>query len=96
MRCLGTIENVFTYNGEIGHVIVIVYQACFVDQSLYAHARVDGWDGVDGKQLMLAVWQPLALFAAGHAPLYPDGLFELLTGQEHPPITCRNATSGDA
>jgi 8-oxo-dGTP pyrophosphatase MutT (NUDIX family) len=91
VHCLGTIENVFTYNGAIGHEIVIVYQAQFVEQWLYTHERVDGWDGVDGKQPMLAVWKPLALFAVGHAPLYPDGLFELLTGQEHPAITCRNA-----
>ncbi len=91
MHCLGTIENVFTYNCEIGHEIVIVYRARFVDQSLYARERVDGWDGVDGKQPMIAVWKPLAFFAAGHAPLYPDGLLELLRGEPHPAVTCRSA-----
>jgi len=91
VRCLGMLENVFTYNGEIGHELVIVYKAQFVDQSLCGRERVEGWDGVDGKQPMIAMWKPLAFFAAGHAPLYPDGLLELLAGQPHPAITCRNA-----
>ncbi len=91
VRCLGTLENVFTYNGEIGHEIVIVYGAQFADQSLRERECVDGWDGADGKQPLVAVWKPLAFFAAGHVPLYPNGLLELLTGQGHPAITCRNA-----
>jgi hypothetical protein len=30
-----------------------------------------------------AYWKPLAEFADGQAPLYPAGLFDLLTDHEH-------------
>ena len=41
LRVLGTIENIFTFKGELGHEIV-VYEAQFVDRLLYGRDRVDG------------------------------------------------------
>ena len=35
LRYLGALENVFTYNGQTGHEIVMVYDGAFVDHSLY-------------------------------------------------------------
>jgi 8-oxo-dGTP pyrophosphatase MutT (NUDIX family) len=91
LRCLGTVENIFTFNGAIGHELVIVYQARFVDPSFYKRERMDGWDGAGGKEPIVALWKPLRFFAQGHAPLYPDGLLELVTGQPHPAIICANS-----
>lgn len=92
VRCLGIIENVFTYNGETGHEIVVVYEAGFVDHSLRQQERVHGWDGVHNKDPLVAVWKPLQWFVDERAPLYPDGLLELLTAQAHPAIIGRTTT----
>lgn len=93
LRVLGTIENIFAFNGELGHEIVVVYEAQFADRSMYARERIDGWDGVNNKQPFVALWKPMRYFADGHAPLYPDGLFELLTEQPHAAIINRNVAT---
>jgi 8-oxo-dGTP pyrophosphatase MutT (NUDIX family) len=79
---LGVIENVFTYNRQKGHEIVLVYQACFADASLYERESIVGRD--DGGELV-AVWKPLDYFRAGESPLYPTGLLALLDGAVHDP-----------
>lgn len=33
LNYIGTIENIFTYNGDLGHEVVFVYDAEFVDKS---------------------------------------------------------------
>ena len=74
---LGTIESIFAYEGEPGHEIVLVYEARFADPRLYEVESVIGQD--DGGELV-AVWKSIAYFQAGEAPLYPDGLLDLLDG----------------
>lgn len=83
LRLLGTVENIFTLNGAIGHEIVFVYQGRFSDQSFYQRERIDGFDGAEGTEPLVAVWKPLHFFLQGCAPLYPDGLLELLIGKPH-------------
>ena len=77
LRFLGTLENIFIYNGLPGHEIVMLYDGELADPTLYErgelHAQED--DGVP----FLALWKPLAEFGPG-APLYPEGLKELLAG----------------
>ena len=70
---LGVLESRFTFAGQPGHDIVFVFDAQFVDQSLYSQAAVplteSGWSGD-------AVWiDPLAPLSG---PLYPDGIAGLL------------------
>lgn len=75
VRYLGTVENIFTYNGEMGHEIVLVYEAEFVDKAFYEQDWLDCRedDGVPFK----AVWKSLNEFGVG-GPLYPDSLLDLL------------------
>jgi len=76
LRYLGTLENIFTYNGQAGHEIVLVYAGEFTDPALYAAESVQGTE--NGNPLK-AVWQPLARWQdQPAAPLYPDGLLALL------------------
>jgi ADP-ribose pyrophosphatase YjhB (NUDIX family) len=75
-RYLGTLENLFTYDGKPGHEIVLVFAGELTDPALYESETVAGC--VDNGGAFNAVWKPLADFAAGRAPLYPDGLLELL------------------
>lgn len=77
LRYLGTLENIFTYNGEAGHEIVLVYDGAFVDRSIYDRPALEGRE-LDGAPFKV-VWMPLREFVPGGPPLYPDGLFELLT-----------------
>jgi 8-oxo-dGTP pyrophosphatase MutT (NUDIX family) len=79
LRYLGTLENVFTYNGQPGHEIVLVYDGELVDEALYGREIVRGHD--DDAVDITAVWKPLSFFERGEAPLYPTGLLELLLKQ---------------
>jgi 8-oxo-dGTP pyrophosphatase MutT (NUDIX family) len=74
---LGTIENIFTFMGRIGHDIVFIYEAQLPDSSLYELEFMQAQES-DGS-MFRAIWKPLADFAESQAPLYPEGLLELLT-----------------
>jgi 8-oxo-dGTP pyrophosphatase MutT (NUDIX family) len=78
VRYLGTLENIFTYNGEQGHEIVLVYTGDFTDPQMYDKSEVAAHEH-DGTPFK-AVWKRLGEF--GHdkdGPLYPDGLTEMLS-----------------
>ncbi|MHC8367257.1 NUDIX hydrolase [Pseudomonas sp. ZT5P21] len=75
VRLLGTLESLFTYAGTPGHEIVQVYDAKFVDASVYELPHVDAQES-DGATFT-AKWLPCASFT-DEAPLVPDGLHELL------------------
>ena len=70
---LGVLENRFEYRGKPGHEIVFVYDARFTDPNVYAERelpiREPGWEGP-------AIW--LNFEEPAPAPLYPDGLKDLL------------------
>ncbi|MFN8372290.1 MAG: NUDIX domain-containing protein [Anaerolineae bacterium] len=82
LRYLGTLENIFTFNGEMGHEIVLIYDGKFVDNTIYEREGMEGHEDDDELGAFRAVWRPLSFFREGHAPLYPDGLLELLDGLE--------------
>ena len=75
VRLLGTLENIFTYAGRPEHEIVQVYDAKFVDASVYALPHLDGQE-TDGATFS-AKWLAWEGFT-DDAPLVPDGLYELL------------------
>ncbi len=79
VRYLGTLENIFHYNGSSGHEIVQVYSACFVDPAFYTNDVCAGVEAFEpgGVLQFQALWKPLAGFGPDR-PLYPDGLLELL------------------
>ena len=72
---VGTIENIFIFDGKPGHEIVLVYEASFVDPHLYEVESVSCRDD-DGE--FIARWKAIDEFQAGEAILYPDGLVDLL------------------
>lgn len=83
LRYLGTLENIFTYNGKPGHEIVLVYDGEFVDKSIYEREVVMGKE--EDEEFygdMKVVWKSLDFFRRDEAPLYPSGLLEML-GQTH-------------
>ncbi len=77
LRYLGVCENMFGYQGRRGHEIVLVYKGDFEDESMYGKESVCGREE-DGSPFK-ALWKPVTDFQDGNAPLYPDGLLELIT-----------------
>ena len=77
LRYLGTLENIFTYDGQAGHEIVLVYDGCFTDPTRYAAAELLGHE--DNDRPFRAVWLDVgALRQPGAPPIYPEGLLDLL------------------
>jgi len=76
LRLLGIFENLFTFLGEQGHELVWVYEGAFADPSLYEREVIE-CDEYGSK--FEAHWVPLATFERGELPLYPDGLWDLLS-----------------
>jgi 8-oxo-dGTP pyrophosphatase MutT (NUDIX family) len=81
LRYLGTLENIFTFNGEHGHEIVLVYDGKFIDRALYERERLRGDElGMTFE----AIWIDLREIGPGFTPLYPTGLAELLYESKPP------------
>jgi ADP-ribose pyrophosphatase YjhB (NUDIX family) len=80
LRHRATVENIFTHDGQLGHEIVFIYEAEFVDPAMVEQAVIMGKED-DGSPFR-AVWKPLSDFHNGGPPLYPDGLLELLAMEE--------------
>jgi 8-oxo-dGTP pyrophosphatase MutT (NUDIX family) len=78
LRYLGTLENIFIYNGEQGHEIVLVYDGAFVDEQLYEQPVLHGYEADDGATFT-AVWLDLAAQRPESPPIYPDGLLAYLS-----------------
>lgn len=81
LRYLGTIENIFVYEGNKGHELVQVYDGRFVDESLYDKAIIQG---VEKRSPFRAVWVDLEKTGNGYPPLYPTDLVGLLEATKIP------------
>ncbi len=75
----GALENIFICAGEAGHEIALLYDAEFVDRRYYEARELEAHED-DGSAIRV-MWQPMSLFVDGRAPLYPDGILDLL--REH-------------
>ncbi len=74
LQYLFTLENIFTFDGESGHEIVMVFDGRLRDAQLYARTEIEGGEFDRFRQAPLkAVWMRLDEFGP-LAPLYPDGL----------------------
>jgi ADP-ribose pyrophosphatase YjhB (NUDIX family) len=83
LRYLDALENIFVYEGEQGHEIVLVYEARLADPALYRQDALEGYEQ-DVDQHFRVVWKRLDEFGPGRLVLYPDGLLDLLNGR--PPL----------
>ncbi len=83
VRYLGMLENIFTFVGQAGHEIVLLYEARFADPMLYAQESIEGVEPDDGSPIR-GDWKSLSAFGPD-APLYPDGLLALIEAQSDSP-----------
>lgn len=77
LKYLGTIENVFVFNGMPGHEIVQVYDGALREVGLYEQEAILGRE-IDIDESFQAIWKDLDEFGDGKLILYPTGLLELL------------------
>ncbi len=75
-QLLGVLENLFTYEGDPWHEIVFVFEVELDEQSVYERDTFEVVEMINGEEVRVPVlWaDPASL----EAPLYPDGLRELL------------------
>ena len=76
---LGTVENIFHFNGSPGHEIVLIYDGTLKDSRLYGQAVIAGKEA-NGEEFE-AIWLSLDEFGTGKRILYPAGLIEILANQ---------------
>ena len=79
---LTTIENIFAYQGEIGHEIVLLYSAHLSDAAAQMYEQEEILVVEDSGQRYTARWMPLSRFGPAGPPLYPTGLLELLRSKD--------------
>ena len=79
LRLLGVLENIFMFNGNSYHEIVMVFDGSLIDSGLYAQAEIHGKEA-NGDDIC-ATWKSLHEFESGQAILYPDGLIKLLRAE---------------
>ena len=77
MKYLGTLENVYVFNGTPGHEIIRIYDGVLKNPALYEMPEIIGRE-MDIDVTFRAVWKPIDEFGAGKSILYPTGLLELL------------------
>jgi 8-oxo-dGTP pyrophosphatase MutT (NUDIX family) len=75
LKYLGTVENIFHFNGFPFHEIIMIYDGALCDSGLYDQAAIVGKEADEEIQ---AVWKSLDEFGVGKSILYPNGLLELL------------------
>jgi 8-oxo-dGTP pyrophosphatase MutT (NUDIX family) len=73
---LGTLENIYCYERRLGHELVLVYQAALADDAIYAAQELVAHE--DNGASFKVIWKPVSFFQSGAAPLYPNGLLQLL------------------
>ncbi|PTY03600.1 hypothetical protein DB346_06950 [Verrucomicrobia bacterium LW23] len=80
IRYLFTVENIFTYEGELGHEIILFYDATFIDESIYEKEVIHGQE--DGGEPIKAMWKSIDDFDrnTGGLILYPDEYVATLRG----------------
>jgi ADP-ribose pyrophosphatase YjhB (NUDIX family) len=83
VESIGTLENLFTYNGVAGHEIVLLFAADLADPGLYQLEVISGTE--DNGQPLKVLWKPMPAFETGAERLYPDGLTRLLSSRRGRP-----------
>ena len=78
-RLVTTLENLFTYEGESAHEIVLIYECSLRDDHLYALTEWEAHETTrEGRVTHKVAWRHLDSFRGGSEILYPEGILALL------------------
>lgn len=75
VKFVTTLENIFTYEGERGHEIVMVFEGGLADKSLYDKQNIQILDEKEGH---VASWQRIEDYKSEKLILYPEGILSYL------------------
>ena len=78
LRLIGVLENIFVYEGRQGHEVVFVYDAEFVDRSLYEQEEIRCYEPEADVEFVARWRSPEEMRGLG-VRLVPEGLSGLLT-----------------
>ena len=79
LEYLGAVENIFHFNGNAGHEIVMIYDGILKESGWYEQAVMQGKEA--NGEYIRAVWKNLHQFGEGKSILYPTGLVEMLNAR---------------
>jgi len=68
-------ENLFTFNGQLGHEILFIYECDFVDPKFY---QIEEITFMEKKRKKRALWVDGDRFKSGELRLVPEQFFEYL------------------
>ena len=78
-RLVSTIENLFTYEGELSHELCLVYECTLLDEGIYTRNEWDAHEDTPRGVVTHPVsWRATESFGAGRDTLYPEQLLDLL------------------
>ena len=81
LKYMGTLENIYTFNGGSYHEVVMVYDGMLTESELYEQTLLLGKEA-NGDNIR-AMWKSLQEFESGKFILYPPGLLNLLRAEIH-------------
>ncbi|MFX1320517.1 MAG: NUDIX hydrolase [Promethearchaeota archaeon] len=77
IKFLTMFENIFMYEGKMGHEIVLVFDATLIDNTLYGKTLIVQEDD-ENQTKFNAYWKSLEEIKQESRPLYPDGLYSFI------------------
>lgn len=83
-KLLDVIENLFHFDGQQGHEIVFMYEAEFVDPTVYNLSEIQGYE-TDGSTY-IAKWLSLEQLASAQYCVYPKGIEQWLFDYRQPEV----------
>ncbi|MEO1296802.1 MAG: NUDIX hydrolase [Cyanobacteria bacterium J06636_16] len=75
VKQLGIVESIYIYRGEPGHELVFVYNARFIDETLYEKTVLIAQEG---EKTFEVRWRSLDEMRGTPLVLVPEGLWQLL------------------
>jgi 8-oxo-dGTP pyrophosphatase MutT (NUDIX family) len=78
---VATLENVFTWEGNVCHEIALVYECTLKDTVFHSRGEWEAHEETPGRRITHKIaWKRIDAFGAGGDILYPEALATLLGG----------------
>ena len=80
---VATVENLFTYEGEPWHELVLVFECNLLDERLFGREEWEASETLDGRVVTHeVVWKPVDAFGSDGEIFYPEELLTRLRSSE--------------
>jgi 8-oxo-dGTP pyrophosphatase MutT (NUDIX family) len=73
---VATVENIFTYEGEPAHEILLIYDCRLCEERLYSLAE---WEAKEGSVVHRVSWKRIDFFRSGEEILHPAEVLSILS-----------------